>query len=137
MNPDRIAAEYRYLTTAALAAKYGKTPCAMRQWLSREGISDPKRQSVRERKALYLKLRGRGSNEEIAEYLDMSRDAFRAWKARHFKGPGEQLELWPADFDWGTPKAHPPMRIIHVASRPDCKQLELELFPQAEHVKAA
>jgi hypothetical protein len=70
-STETIAQEYRTMTARQLASKYGVSHAHMRAYLSKHGITDPKRQVTANRRDLIRKLYRRGSKEEIAEYLSV------------------------------------------------------------------
>lgn len=127
LTPERAQVYYRTMTTERLALKYGKTPMAMRQWLHREGIRDPKR-SRRERivrlVVKFSKDFGWGVSE-IAEQLGMSRSDVKRVLRKVF-GAVRQLSLWSEDAFRVNP-----VRIVHVRQSkpvsyaPDPNQMSL------------
>ncbi len=144
MLPDRVKVYYRHMTTDELAMRYGKTPQAMRQWLHREGLKDPKTPDYRNNRIKAVKLRARygWSIRDIAEQLETRPKAIaRVFRKRDFVRSVcvklfRQLAFWPAD---AFKIDAPPMRIVHSA-RPKVHgpSGQLELFPvELLQIKAA
>lgn len=69
IDTSTLALAYRTMTAREMAEVHGVTHEAMRQRLSRYGIASPRRDAVRHRRALVVRLWWRGSAAEIAEYL--------------------------------------------------------------------